>query len=101
MYYRDRNHLSSACLGAEKILLMFYQEPCTECTHQRSTLANISEELEDVKICCIDVDKSPELVRAYSVIRVPTLIRISPTTLQAEQVIRQRALPTEIKEMMK
>ena len=109
MYVYDRQTLSRSIVGKKKVLLVFRQQPCVECFHQVHTINNLLDDLEaqgdmgpmaGCHIQILDVDKCPDLVKQYGVVRVPTLIRIDPVTLEATSVKRERQTANDIKVMM-
>ena len=109
MHVYDRQTLSRSVVGKKKVLLFFRQRLCTECTHQKYTIKNLLDDLErqgdlgpmaGCHIHILDVDNCPSLVKQYGVVRVPTLIRIDPVTLEATSVKRERQTANDIKVMM-
>lgn len=57
-------------ISDDKILLDFYADWCGPCRMQ----GEILEEIDNVNIVKINVDKFPDLARKYAVMSIPTLI---------------------------
>ncbi len=53
------------------VLVDFWATWCGPCQMVAPILEELSEELSDVKICKVDVDKEPELAREYRVMSIP------------------------------
>lgn len=56
------------------VLVDFSASWCGPCKMVAPVLEEISEELESVKICKVDIDAQPDLASRYQVMSVPTMI---------------------------
>ena len=62
-------------LKSEKpILIDFWATWCGPCQMVGPIIEELGEELEDIKICKVDVDKEPEISIKYNIMSIPTLI---------------------------
>lgn len=57
-------------IAKEKILVDFYADWCGPCRMQGELL----EEIEDIEILKVNVDKYPNIAKKYGVMSIPTLI---------------------------
>ena len=55
-------------------LLDFYAEWCGPCRMIAPIISEIANEREDVTVCKINVDKSPELAKEYGIYSIPTIV---------------------------
>ena len=53
------------------VLVDFWATWCGPCQMVAPILEELSEELQDAKICKVDVDAEPELAREYRVMSIP------------------------------
>ncbi len=56
------------------VLIDFWATWCGPCKMIAPVIEEIAEEVEDVKVCKIDVDASPELAAAFGIQSIPTLV---------------------------
>ena len=60
----------------EKVLIDFNADWCGPCRMLRPILDEISEEINDVKIVSINIDKEENFAREYGVMSIPCLVLI-------------------------
>ena len=73
--YINKNNFQKEVLESEKpVLLDFFASWCGPCKMVSPLLDEIAEERSDVKVCKIDIDQEPELVKQYRIVTVPTLM---------------------------
>lgn len=73
--YINKNNFQKEVLESEKpVLLDFFASWCGPCKMVSPLLDEIAEERPDVKVCKIDIDQEPELVKQYRIVTVPTLM---------------------------
>lgn len=73
--YIGKDTFRKEVLESEKpVLLDFYASWCGPCKMVSPLLDEIAAERPDVKVCKVDVDQEPELVRQYRIVTVPTLM---------------------------
>ena len=56
------------------VLLDFYADWCGPCKMVSPIVDEIAEETDKYKICKVNVDESPRLAEAFSVMSIPTLV---------------------------
>ncbi|NLY81510.1 MAG: thioredoxin [Clostridiales bacterium] len=56
------------------VLIDFFATWCGPCKMQGPILDELAEEMKDVKICKIDVDKEPDIARQFGVMSIPTIM---------------------------
>lgn len=57
-----------------KVLVDFWATWCPPCKMLSPVVDEVAEEVNDVKICKINVDEQPELAMKFKVASIPTLI---------------------------
>ncbi|MBR6793484.1 MAG: thioredoxin [Clostridia bacterium] len=73
-------HLTKATFDAEvlksdkPVFIDFFATWCGPCKMLSPIVEQLAEEVEDVKICKVDVDQEPELAAAFGVSSIPTLV---------------------------
>lgn len=58
------------------VLIDFWASWCGPCKMFAPIIDQVAEELEDVKVCKINVDEEPEIARKYGIMSIPTLVVI-------------------------
>lgn len=58
----------------EPVLIDFYADWCGPCKMQGPILEDLAEEMKNVKICKIDVDKEQDIARQFGVMSIPTIM---------------------------
>ena len=56
------------------VLVDFWATWCGPCQMVSPIIEELGEELTDVKVCKVDVDKEPEISIQYNIMSIPTLI---------------------------
>ena len=71
----NKDNFHKEVLNSDKpVLLDFFASWCGPCKMVSPLLDEIAEERPDVKVCKIDIDQEPELVKQYRIVTVPTLM---------------------------
>ena len=71
----DRNNFQSEVLDSDRpVLLDFWAPWCTPCRMVGPILDEIAGERSDIKVAKVNVDEQPELVGAFQVMSIPTLV---------------------------
>lgn len=55
------------------VLVDFWADWCGPCKMLSPIVDELAEELDDVKVCKVNIDEQPELASAYQVMSIPTL----------------------------
>lgn len=71
------------------VLVDFWAEWCGPCKMQLPILEKISDELENIKICKVNVDENNELAAEYGIRSIPTMI-IFKNGSKVDQIIGLR-----------
>ena len=62
-------------LKSEKpVLVDFYADWCGPCKMLSPVIDKLAEELEDVKVCKVNVDTEPTISIEYNIMSIPTLL---------------------------
>ena len=69
------NNFESEVLKADKpVLVDFWAEWCVPCKMLSPMVDQISEEVDTIKVCKVNVDDEPELASQYNIMSIPALI---------------------------
>ena len=74
IHVTSENYAREVLGSGKTVLLDFSAVWCGPCRMIAPYLEQIAEEREDVKVCKIDVDESPDLAAQYRVVSIPTLV---------------------------
>ncbi len=81
------------------VLIDFYAVWCGPCRMVSPIVDEISEEHEEIKVCKLDVDESPEIAQQFSVSSIPMLVVVKQGKVTQYNV---GAIPkSEILQMLK
>lgn len=58
----------------KKVLVDFWADWCGPCKMLSPVIDKLAEELEDVKVCKVNVDIEPTISIEYNIMSIPTLI---------------------------
>lgn len=81
------------------VLIDFWASWCGPCKMLAPIIDKVAQELENVKVCKINVDEETELARKYNIVSIPTLV-----VIKNGQVLRNSVglkSKTEIIELVK
>ena len=69
------NNFEAEVINSDKpVLIDFWAEWCGPCKMLSPVVDQISEEIDNVKICKVNVDDEPELASRYNIMSIPTLM---------------------------
>ncbi len=74
IHVTSENYAREVLESGKTVLLDFSAVWCGPCRMIAPYLEQIAEEREDIKVCKIDVDESPDLAAQYRVVSIPTLV---------------------------
>ena len=73
----NESNFEQEVLKSDKpVLIDFWAAWCGPCQMMSPVIEQISDEVENVKICKVNVDQSPSLAEKYNVMGIPTLVVI-------------------------
>ena len=58
----------------KKVLVDFWADWCGPCKMLSPVIDKLAEELEDVKVCKVNVDTEPTISIEYNIMSIPTLL---------------------------
>lgn len=58
----------------KKVLVDFWADWCGPCKMLSPVIDKLAEELDDVKVCTVNVDTEPTISIEYNIMSIPTLI---------------------------
>ena len=58
----------------KKVLVDFWADWCGPCKMLSPVIDELAEELEDVKVCKVNVDTEPTISIEYNIMSIPTLL---------------------------
>ena len=71
---KSENFEAEVLKSDKKVLVDFSATWCGPCKMMAPVVSEISDEHDDVKVCNVDIDESPEVAAKYGVMAVPTFI---------------------------
>lgn len=71
----NNDNFEKEVLQAEKTVLVdFYANWCGPCKMLAPIVDEVSEEVNDIKVCKIDIDEARDLAAKYEIMSIPTLL---------------------------
>ena len=73
----NENNFEEEVLKSEKpVLIDFWASWCGPCRMMSPVIDNIAEEVNDIKVCKINIDEEQNLAVKYNVMSIPTFVVI-------------------------
>ena len=71
----NKDNLEEEVLKSDKkVLVDFWADWCGPCKMLSPVIDKLAEELEDVKVCKVNVDTEPTISIEYNIMSIPTLL---------------------------
>lgn len=71
----DEENYKSEVENSDRLTVVdFWASWCGPCRMLAPIIEELSEELQDVKFCKVNVDEQPELARKFGISSIPTLV---------------------------
>lgn len=70
----EENFEQEVLQSDKTVLIDFWASWCGPCKMLAPVIEELAEEVQDAKICKIDIDEQPELAEKYDVMSIPTLV---------------------------
>lgn len=74
VYVNADNFVDEVLQSNLPVLIDFYADWCGPCKMLSPIVDELAEEREDVKVCKVNVDVSPDVAQAFDVAVIPTLV---------------------------
>ena len=74
LHLTKENFESEVLKSDKKVLVDFWATWCGPCQMVSPIIEELGEELTDVKVCKVDVDKEPSIAQQYKIMSIPTLL---------------------------
>ncbi len=89
----NKDNYNDEVLYSDKpVLIDFWASWCGPCKMLSPTVEELSDEVDDVKICKVNVDEERELSREYGIMSIPTLVFIKEGKVVSSSVgVRPKA----------
>ena len=68
------NFKSEVLESSTPVLIDFYANWCMPCKMLSPVIEEISKEVQDAKVCKVNIDEEPELAQQFQVMSIPTLV---------------------------
>lgn len=72
----DKNYDAEVLNTEQTVLIDFYADWCAPCKMLSPIFDEVESEVEDVKICKVNIDDEPMLAQKFQVKSIPTLVVI-------------------------
>ena len=79
----------------KKVLVDFWADWCGPCKMLSPVIDKLAEELEDVKVCKVNVDTEPTISIEYNIMSIPTLL------LKKDGQVVEKAVGVHSKEQLR
>ena len=74
IYLNEENFENEVLNFKGKVLIDFFATWCGPCKMLSPVIEELADELDDIKVCKLDIDKATKIALQYNVMSVPTLL---------------------------
>ncbi|MDO5145777.1 MAG: thioredoxin [Eubacteriales bacterium] len=74
LHITEKNFDAEVIQSDKPVLIDFWAAWCGPCQMLSPIIEQVAEEVDDVKICKVNVDKEPALASRFGVMSIPTLV---------------------------
>lgn len=76
LHVTEENFEQEVLEAKQPVLVDFWAEWCGPCQMLLPTIEELADEVENAKICKVNVDEQPDLAKRYGIMSIPTLVVI-------------------------
>lgn len=76
LHVTEENFEQEVLEAKQPVLVDFWAEWCGPCQMILPTIEELADEVENAKICKVNVDEQPDLAKRYGIMSIPTLVVI-------------------------
>lgn len=83
IYVNADNFVEEVLGSAKPVIIDFYADWCGPCKMLSPVIEELADERDDLKVCKVNVDTSPDVAQAFDVSVIPTLVAMKDGGVKA------------------